>query len=134
MATDKNRKVATDGGSFSQQIDLSALGDVLPAASRPAPPVRDQTAPVQAKVSNKGRLEMRRETAGRGGKTVTTVKGTAWTLASQRQREALFTSIRRQCACGGKLTSDGFELQGDHRDAAEQALEAAGFRVVRAGG
>lgn len=133
MAAKPKQRFATSGGEdVRQTLDLGALAAVPLAAAQSQPPA--EPCPPAAKLSNKGRLEMRREKAGRGGKTVTTVSGAAWTLAPQRQREQLFAAIRKRCACGGKLTADGFELQGDHRESAAPALAAAGFTVVRAGG
>ncbi len=92
---------------------------------RPAPP------PAAAPKTGDGIARVRRETAGRGGKTVTTIAGLA--LAEPALRE-LAKRLKQRCATGGHLRDGVIELQGDHRDAVVAALEALGHRVKRAGG
>ena len=78
-----------------------------------------------------GVVRVRRETKGRGGKTVTTVEGVPlpgnalWDLASE---------LKRRCGTGGTLKDGVIEIQGDHRDTVVEELSRKGFPVKRAGG
>lgn len=108
-----------------------AAGGRLPVAS--AAPA--QTAPSSKRKQpnrDRGRVDVVRQTAGRGGKTVTVLSGFKGIAAAELQE--LARTIQRACGVGGTLKSGAIEIQGDQRDRACAALEAAGFRPVRAGG
>jgi translation initiation factor 1 len=83
---------------------------------------------------------VRRETGGRGGKTVTVAGPLALTRADA---EALLSSWKRMCGGGGALkeaeTPDGspafnLEVQGDHADRLVADLVRAGYKAKRSGG
>ncbi|MBK8975627.1 MAG: stress response translation initiation inhibitor YciH [Planctomycetes bacterium] len=97
-----------------------AFGGRPPA--EPAPP---------AQPAGDGIVRIRRETSGRGGKTVTTVAGVP--LVGEELKQ-LAKELKRRCGVGGALKDDVIEIQGDHRDAVEQELRRRGFTVKRAGG
>lgn len=78
-----------------------------------------------------GRVKVRRETAGRRGKAVTTVSGVP--LADAELRE-LAGRLKKRCGVGGSAKDGVIELQGDHRDAVVELLRADGYVVVLAGG
>jgi translation initiation factor 1 len=78
-----------------------------------------------------GIVRIRRETKGRGGKTVTTVAGIP--LAGDALRE-LAGELKRACGTGGSAKEGVIEIQGDHRDAIADALRARGYTVKLAGG
>ena len=78
-----------------------------------------------------GIVRVRRETQGRGGKTVTTVSGVG--LAEDALRE-LAGELKRRCGTGGSVKDYVIEIQGDHRDAVVAELERRGYTVKRAGG
>jgi translation initiation factor 1 len=78
-----------------------------------------------------GIVRVRRETQGRGGKTVTTVSGVG--LASDELR-ALASDLKRCCGTGGSVKDYVIEIQGDHREAIVAELERRGFTVKLAGG
>ncbi len=80
-----------------------------------------------------GRVEVRREKAGRGGKTVTTLSAFA-THLTQRDLERLLKDLKQSCACGGTLKGRVLELQGDVCERAGTELTARDFKPVRAGG
>ncbi len=83
---------------------------------------------------------VRREVAGRGGKTVTTVSP----LVLVREEAAvLLAAWKKMCGGGGSLkaarTADGspcfeLEVQGDHADRLVAELLQAGYKAKRAGG
>ncbi len=78
-----------------------------------------------------GRVKVRRETAGRRGKTATTVSGVP--LDDDGLRE-LAGRLKKRCGVGGSAKDGVIELQGDHRDVVVEVLRAEGFDVVLAGG
>jgi translation initiation factor 1 len=89
------------------------------------------TAGASARPQARERVRVRRETAGRRGKTVTSVLGLPLDEVALRQ---LAGTLKRRCGVGGAVKGGVIELQGDHRDAVIAALEAEGYRPVRAGG
>lgn len=83
---------------------------------------------------------MRRETGGRGGKTVTTV---APMVLARADAETLLATWKKICGSGGSLkasrTADGspafeLEVQGDHADRLAAELVRLGYKAKRAGG
>jgi len=77
-------------------------------------------------------VELRRTTAGRGGKTVTLVSG--FVGIGLPEKEDLAKRMQRACGCGGTVKDGNIEIQGDKREIAAKILEDAGFRPVMAGG
>lgn len=73
-----------------------------------------------------------RERGGRGGKTVTVVRG----LPERGEPLAVLAGeLKRLCGAGGTVTGDGaVEVQGDHRERIAERLRARGYRVKLAGG
>jgi translation initiation factor 1 len=78
-----------------------------------------------------GRVKVRRETAGRRGKAVTTVSGVPLDDDGLR---ALAGRLKKRCGVGGSAKDGVIELQGDHRDAVVELLRDDGYDVVLAGG
>jgi translation initiation factor 1 len=74
---------------------------------------------------------VRRETQGRGGRTVTTVRGVP--VSAEGLRE-LAGELKRRCGSGGTARDGVIEIQGDHVDAVLAELQARGYRAKRAGG
>ena len=87
------------------------------------------TAPRRAR--GDGVVRVRRETKGRGGKTVTSVSGVE--LASDGLR-ALAKELKQRCGTGGAIKNGVIEIQGDHRTTIVAALEQRGYDVKLAGG
>ena len=80
---------------------------------------------------NDGVARVRRETAGRHGKTVTAVHGLR--VSEERLRE-LAAELKRLCGTGGSAKDGVIEIQGEHVDKVLDALRARGFEAKRAGG
>ncbi len=78
-----------------------------------------------------GRVKVRRETAGRRGKAVTTVSGVPVDDVALRE---LAGRLKKRCGVGGSAKDGVIELQGDHRDVVVEMLRADGYDVVLAGG
>jgi translation initiation factor 1 len=77
------------------------------------------------------RVKVRRETAGRRGKAVTTISGVPVDDAGLR---ALAGRLKKRCGVGGSAKDGVIELQGDHRTVVMEVLKAEGYDAVLAGG
>jgi translation initiation factor 1 len=82
--------------------------------------------------TNRGRVDIIRQTAGRGGKTVTVVAN--FTGIGLPEKERLAKEMQKKCGCGGTVKDGRIEIQGDKRDEVARILTDAGFRPVFAGG
>ncbi len=123
-------KVSTAGGQSLGSNPFTALsGTGLPGA--PPRPIENRKSIIENSKS-RGRVDIRRVTAGRGGKTVTLVTG--FTGIGLPEKESLCKRMRAACGCGGTVKDGGIEIQGDQRDTVARILTEAGFRPVFAGG
>jgi translation initiation factor 1 len=77
------------------------------------------------------RVRVKRETAGRRGKGVTTVYDVPLDDAGLRE---LAGRLKKRCGVGGSAKDGVIELQGDHRDVVVEILRGEGYDVVLAGG
>jgi translation initiation factor 1 len=81
--------------------------------------------------SGDGVVRVSRETKGRGGKSVTIVKG----LTLDPLALALLgKQLRTACGSGGTVKDGVIEVQGDHCERIIEALKKDGHNVKRAGG
>jgi translation initiation factor 1 len=76
-----------------------------------------------------GLVRLSREKGGRGGKTVTVVRGLP---ASDLETQA--ADLKRLCGAGGTLRDGAIEIQGDHRERIAERLRSRGYEVKLAGG
>jgi translation initiation factor 1 len=81
--------------------------------------------------SGQQEAHIRRETQGRGGKTVTVVYNLHLAPAILK---ALGKHLRRLCGTGGTVKDGAIEIQGDHRDKVAEALQLLGYRTKFTGG
>ncbi len=125
-------KLKTDGGQSLGQNPFGALSGLsVPQGS--ALSVRSSgSAKAATPLKNRGRVDIKRTTAGRGGKTVTVV--TAFTGIGLPEKEMLCKKMRSACGCGGTVKDGEIEIQGDQRETVAKILTEAGFRPVWAGG
>jgi translation initiation factor 1 len=133
MSARKGSKVSTDGGGSFGVNPFAGLHTAgLPRGRRAGagPGPAGQATPSKKSM---GRVEVRREKTGRGGKTVTTLREFPAHLPLGTL-EAMTLDLKKTCACGGTLKGRVIELQGDVRDRACAELDARGFQAVRAGG
>ncbi|HET9105367.1 MAG TPA: stress response translation initiation inhibitor YciH [Solirubrobacteraceae bacterium] len=86
---------------------------------------------LKARQADGNRVEVRRETAGRRGKPVTTVTGVPVDDAGLR---LLAGTLKKRCGVGGSVKDGVIEIQGDHRDVVVEILRAQGYQPVLAGG
>ena len=130
-------KISTAGGDGLGHNPFAALsGAGLPVApkavlEKAAAQLGKKIAPA-APEKNRGRVEIRRETGGRGGKTVTTASG--FVGIGLPEKEQLAKKMRAACGCGGTVKDGAIEIQGDQREKIAAILTEAGFRAVLAGG
>jgi translation initiation factor 1 len=107
---DKNSKLvySTETGRIKPEKDLGNM-----------PEIRDEI------------VRLRRETKGRGGKTVTTVSGIG---LPNEELLSLAGEMKRYCGSGGTMKDGLIIIQGDHRDKLLVFLIKKGFHVKKAGG
>jgi len=89
------------------------------------------SAPVARKRS-RGRVDIIRQKAGRGGKTVTVI--TNFVGIGLPEKEQLAKAMQKACGVGGTVKEGRIEIQGDKREEVARILNEAGFRPVFAGG
>ncbi len=131
----------SEGGSRGEEAKqdpfgaLSGLGD-LPAGpdesrdSAPVGPVK--TSQRGQKNTNRGRVDIVRQTAHRGGKGVTVAKN--FTGIGLAEKQELAKKMQKACGVGGTVKDGCIEIQGDKREEMKRILTEAGFRPVFAGG
>ncbi len=133
----KGEPISTGGGSGLAHNPFGALS----AAGLPSAPKLIAATPVAVGAAvkkdggggkNRGRVDIRRETGGRGGKTVTVVSG--FVGIGLPEKEQLTKRMRAACGCGGTVKDGEIVIQGDQREVVARILSEAGFRPVRAGG
>ncbi len=76
-----------------------------------------------------GVVRVFREKGGRGGKTVTVVRG-----LPPGDVQQVASDLKRHCGTGGSVKDGAVEIQGDHREKAAARLESRGYTVKLAGG
>ena len=93
--------------------------------------LRRRREPARKPAAAGGRVRVKRETAGRRGKAVTTVSGVP---LGDDELKALAGRLKKRCGVGGSAKGGVIELQGDHRDTVVEVLRGEGYDVVLAGG
>ena len=81
---------------------------------------------------SRGRVDIIRQTAHRGGKTVLVV--TNFVGVGRLEKEALARKMRKVAGVGGTVKGGNIEIQGDRREQVAAVLRESGFRPVFAGG
>ena len=120
-------KTSSSGGL----VYSTESGRMCPACRQPLASCSCAATRARATPAGDGIARVRRETGGRGGKTVTTVTGLALDAPAQL---ALCKRLKAACGTGGTVRDGGLELQGDHRDAVTSLLAKEGIRSKLAGG
>lgn len=111
-----------------KNVELPPAPDARQGADSPA---RTDSKPATPKKS-RGRVDIIRQTAHRGGKTVTVVTG--FTGMSLAEKETLAKEMQKACGAGGTVKEGRIEVQGDQRETVARILTNARFRPVFAGG
>jgi len=116
-------------GSNHRLVYSSDSGRVCPECTRPVNSCvcRKKSGPS----GGDGIVRIRRESKGRGGKTVTVIVGVPLNEDGIR---ALAGELKKRCGTGGTVKDGVIEIQGDHRDLLMSELAAKGYKVKAAGG
>lgn len=94
-------------------------------------PLAQCTCKARAAPTGDGVVRVSRQTKGRGGKSVTLVKGLALDAAALA---LLGKQLRTACGSGGTVKDGVIEIQGDHCELVMEALRKLGHDPKRAGG
>ena len=111
---------------------LDALGDLPAGPPNPRPGIPGKTSGRGQKNTSRGRVDIVRQTAHRGGKAVTVVKN--FTGIGLPEKKDLAKKMQKACGVGGTVKDGCIEIQGDKRDEVKRILTEAGFNPVFAGG
>lgn len=93
----------------------------LPANPAAPLPTRQRNQPVIVGLERKGR----------GGKTVSLLKGV---MSPPAGKEALLKLLKTRLGTGGTIKDEEIEIQGDHRDQIVGILQELGYKAKKAGG
>jgi len=106
----------------------SEFGRICPGCGKPATncACRKNSAP-----PGDGVVRVRRESKGRGGKTVLVITGLPLEASALT---ALAGELKRRCGCGGTAKDGVIEIQGDHAELLLAELATRGYKAKRAGG
>ena len=77
---------------------------------------------------NQQKLRLNMERAGRGGKTVTLVKGF---VGSEEDINALCKLLKQKCGVGGAVKDGEIIIQGDHRQRLVEILKKEGYSQTK---
>lgn len=128
-----SKRIPTGGGERFGHNPFDALSsEGLPPGPESSPTDSVQKTEAKPARKNRGRVDIMRQTAGRGGKTVTVVKG--FVGIGLPEKEQLAKAMQKACVTGGTVKNGQIEIQGDKRAEAARILSEAGFRPVFAGG
>jgi translation initiation factor 1 len=135
MSSKKADPIVPDGRSLGISLgdELARQGiAVSPAASAAsAPALANAPRPVgDFSFDRVGKLVLRREKKGRGGKTVTVIAGLGWRA---RQLEDLARALRKALGCGSSVEGDTVILQGDMTERTQRWLTDRGARQIVVG-
>jgi len=103
-------------------------GRMCPACRRPS---SECACKASALPAGDGVVRVSRQTKGRGGKSVTLVKGLALDAISLA---LLGKQLRTVCGSGGTVKDGVIEVQGDHCDLVMETLRKHGHAPKRSGG
>lgn len=84
-----------------------------------------------SQLTGDGIVRVRRESKGRGGKTVTVINGIP---GDESRLKEIAAHLKKRCGTGGTIKDGIIEIQGDHRELLLTELVARGYQVKLAGG
>jgi translation initiation factor 1 len=127
------KRISTDGEQSFVHKPFDALSsEGLPPGPESPPAKSAQPTATKPPRKNRGRVDIIRQTAGRGGKTVTVVRG--FVGIGLVEKEQLAKAMQKACGTGGTVKGGQIEIQGDKRAEVARILSEANFRPVFAGG
>ena len=127
------KRISTDGGqSFGHHPFAALSSEGRPPAPEMSPADSASSSAAKPAKKNRGRVDILRVKAGRGGKTVTVVKN--FVGIGLPEKEQLARAMQKACGTGGTVKAGQIEIQGDQRAEVARILSEANFRPVFAGG
>jgi len=111
---------------------LDSLGDLPDGPDELLPVPVQKTSKRGQKNTSRGRVDIVRQTAHRGGKAVTVVKN--FTGIGLPEKKELAKKMQKACGAGGTIKDGCIEIQGDKREEVKRILTEAGFNPVFSGG
>ena len=114
----------------SRLVYSTETGRVCPDCRQPVAACACKAA-AKARVAGDGNVKVSREAKGRGGKTVTLVRGLALEADALA---ALGKQLRSACGAGGTVKDGVVEIQGDHCELVIEQLKKHGHNAKRTGG
>ena len=139
MVRKKQQRIPTNGRGSLIQNPFGALDglEVLPGEPEDSVKVESSVGPEKIskrgkKNKNRGRVDIIRQTAHRGGKTVTVACN--FPPIGEVEKKELAKKMQKACSVGGTVKDGKIEIQGDKRIEVERILIEAGFAPVFAGG
>lgn len=115
----------------SRLVYSTDTGRICPECGHPAAQCRCKALAAAARPAGDGIARVSRERQGRGGKTVTVVRGLN---LADAELQALGKALRTACGSGGTARDGVLEVQGDHRERVLALLLERGFKAKAAGG
>lgn len=112
--------------SNSRLVYSTSVGRTCPKCGWPIDKCQCSNTLAKEAIPDRVVAKLRMEKKGRGGKTVTVVYG----LPNNAEfLKNLCGELKKACGCGGSVTDDGVELQGELRERVRPLLEKKGFVV-----
>jgi len=88
----------------------------------------DEKSVVETLPKNQQKLRLNMERAGRGGKTVTLIKGY---VGSEEDIQALCKLLKQKCGVGGAVKDGEIIIQGDHKQRLIELLKKEGYSQTK---
>jgi translation initiation factor 1 len=129
----EKKRIPTTGEPIVWKSSFAVLKNVeLPPVHDAQATAGPQVAATKPAKKDRGRVDIIRQTAHRGGKTVTVATG--FLGINLAEKEKLAKEMQQACGAGGTVKEGRIEIQGDKRTEVARILTKAGFRPVFAGG
>ncbi len=131
----RGREEEPAGNPFDELSELMGIEN-LPKGpdkvEKSEPIIREKPPQRGKKNTTRGRIDIQRQTAGRGGNGVTVASG--FKGIGLPEKKDLAKKIQKACGVGGTVKDGNIEIQGDNREAMARILTEAGFNPVISGG
>lgn len=101
------KRISTDGEPIAWKSPFAALKDVVLPPAQPREQSNQPGTPEPTPAKHRGRVDIIRQTAHRGGKTVTVITG--FDGISQVEKEQLAKEMQKACGVGGTVKEEVYE-------------------------
>jgi len=122
MADDRRLVYSTEQGGLEKPMQKKHAGGKNKRKQASAPGINNP---------HKQGVRIRRESKGRGGKTVSVVDGLP---LGESELKTLLKQLKGSLGTGGTVKSGRLEIQGEHREKLLLLLEKLGYKARLAGG